>query len=253
MRRPAARGGRGAGPSAMILIIADPSDTGALWLRGALGRRVAGPVRLVTPAQLAYAPSIAHRLGGPGDGFRFALADGDVLTGERLTGVVNRMVGMPFAHLAHAHPDDRAYAEGELHAFLLGWLGSLDCPMLNEPSPDCLAGPLFGEIHARHFAALAGLGVGAARLDPANPSAPALATRPTMRHFVLEGRLIGPIVPAADRDSLLQFGRLWGARLMQIDSDEAGDRRRFHAASSLADFPSGGEALLRAVAEVLAR
>lgn len=237
----------------MILVIADPSDAAALWLGRALAGRLAAPVRFVTPAQLVYSPRIAHRFDGAGNGFSFALPDGETLTGEGLSGVINRFVAIPSAHLAAAHPEDRAYAESELQAFLLGWLGSLDCPMFNAPSPECLAGPHFGEIQALHFAALAGLDVPLARLGTAAPGAIPPETGPAMRHFVLDGRLIGPILPAEDRDALLQFAQLWGARLLQIDSGEGLGRRRFHAATSLVDFPSGGQALLRAIAAVLER
>jgi hypothetical protein len=39
------------------------------------------------------------------------------------------------------HPDDRQYAAAEMQAFLLAWLDSLECPVLNRPSPSNLSGP----------------------------------------------------------------------------------------------------------------
>ena len=45
------------------------------------------------------------------------------------------------AELAHVHEDDRSYAAAEMQAFLLAWLSSLECPVLNRPSPSNLGGP----------------------------------------------------------------------------------------------------------------
>ena len=43
--------------------------------------------------------------------------------------------------LGHVHEQDRTYAAAEIQAFLLAWLSSLECPVLNRPSPSNLGGP----------------------------------------------------------------------------------------------------------------
>ena len=53
-------------------------------------------------------------------------------------GMINRIRAVPTAHLHAADVAERDYAACELHAFLLGWLASFDCPMLNPPAPDRL-------------------------------------------------------------------------------------------------------------------
>ena len=59
--------------------------------------------------------------------------------------------------LPHIVESDREYLAAEMTAFLLAWLTSLECPMLNRPTPTCLAGP-----HLRREALVnrvAGLGI----------------------------------------------------------------------------------------------
>ena len=73
-------------------------------------------------------------------------------------GMINRIRAVPTAHLHAADAAERDYAASELHAFLLGWLASFDCPMLNPPAPELLAGPSHSRLSALHFAAIAGLG-----------------------------------------------------------------------------------------------
>ena len=74
----------------MILIVAEPGDIGALWLRTQLARRLAHPVEIVTPAQLVYAPSILQRLTSRCSDADFRLGDGRTLCMSAVRGMVNR-------------------------------------------------------------------------------------------------------------------------------------------------------------------
>jgi hypothetical protein len=232
-----------------LLILANPDDRAALWLRGALVSLADMPVQVLTPTRLVCARSITHRLPSPSGDFRFEFADGDVLLAGEIVGLVNRMTALPTAHLEFAAAD-RAYAEAELHAFLLGWLGSLACPMLNPPAPESLAGAWHSDVAALHLAALAGLDCASASVDADTPLEPARATA-EMVHFVLDGRVIGPILPARDRDSLLQFAHLWGTRLLQVETARQRGKLTYVAASAVPHYSLGGHALVRAMAEVL--
>ncbi|OCP00659.1 MULTISPECIES: hypothetical protein [unclassified Ensifer] len=234
----------------MLLVLANPDDREALWLRTALVSLVDMPVEVLTPTRLICARSITHRLPSTSGGFRFEFADGGVLLAGEVAGLVNRMTTMPTAHLEFAAPVDRAYAEAELHAFLLGWLGSLACPMLNPPAPESLAGAWHSEVAALHLATLAGLNCAVASVDADAPFLPA-RTPAQMVHFVLDGKVIGPILPAGDRDALLQFGHLWGTRLLQVETARQGGKLTFVSASALPHYSLGGRALVRAMAEVL--
>jgi hypothetical protein len=236
----------------VIAILAEPADLGALWLRSQLLRRLAPPVEIVTPARLVYSRSILHRLTSTESEARFELADGMTLRTPGLRGIVNRLTSLPTAHLAGAAAVERDYAAAELHAFLLGWLASLDCPLLNPPAPENLAGPSHSNLSTLHFAALSGLSCQPAIVAVGTPQPPPPAPVGTaVRHFVLDGQVIGPPLPSATRDSMILFARLWGARLVQIETTRDRGRHEFIAASSVVDLQAGGEALVRAISRVL--
>jgi hypothetical protein len=71
-------------------------------------------------------------------------------------------------------------------------------------------------------------------------------------HFVLDGRLIGPVIPGTARDRLLAFAQLWGTRLLQIHSRKSGGTWHLVGATGSVDFRLGGRALLSALARLLA-
>ena len=235
----------------MILVIADSSDWPALWLAERLRPRVPVPVTVVTPARLVYARSIVHRMDSAGGGFSFAFPDDERITDGEVQGVVNRFATLPTTHYQRAAPAERAYLAGELSAFLLGWLETLDCPVLNPPAPGMLAGEAPDPILIRHYAAAAGLFCDPVRLDAGRPAVPPCPAGPIAVHFVLDGRLIGPPLPPQERDAMIHFASMWRTRLVQIESDAKNGRRRLLAATSFADYSRGGAALVRAIASAL--
>jgi hypothetical protein len=232
----------------VILIIAEPTDLPALWLRPRLAARVATAVATVSPIQLVCSRQIVHRLSDGGADSRFVLAGGAIIESSVLTGVVNRLGAAPTAHLARAPLRDRIYARDELHAFLLGWLASLECSTINRPEPDFLAGPWHPPLEALQLAALAGLPCRPRRLAVGEVEMVASETGPLRTHFVLDGQLVGPLAPAGLRDALLRFAALWGGRLVQVDFAVAGREPTFHAATSFVDYRLGGDLLVRALA-----
>jgi hypothetical protein len=64
-----------------------------------------------------------------------------VIASREIRAVITRMPAVGEVEVAHVHPDDRRYAAAEMQAFLLAWLSSLECPVLNRPSPNNLGGP----------------------------------------------------------------------------------------------------------------
>jgi len=70
-----------------------------------------------------------------------AVADGNVISVKDITGVLTRIHCVSGHELTGIVPQDRGYVAGEMTAFLLAWLSSLTCPVLNEPSTTCLSGP----------------------------------------------------------------------------------------------------------------
>ena len=235
----------------MILVLAEPADAGALWLRSQLKRHLATEVQVVTPAGLVLARSIVHRLTSERTESCFQFSDGRTLRVSAVQGIINRITAAPTVHFARAEHAEREYAATELHAFLLGWLASLECPLLNSPAPESLAGPSHSRLVALHFAALAGLYGRRATVAADAPQPPMhTATGNVAIHFVLDGQVIGPLLPAATRDALILFARLWGARLVQIETVHDGGRYEFVSATSVVDFRAGGGALVHAIARV---
>ena len=72
-----------------------------------------------------------------------AVIDGQMIATREIRAVITRIPAVGEAELAHVHEEDRRYAVAEMQAFLLAWLMSLKCPVLNRPSPSNLAGPLW--------------------------------------------------------------------------------------------------------------
>jgi hypothetical protein len=60
---------------------------------------------------------------------------------SEITGVLTRLSWVVQDELMHIMPIDRAYVALEMNAFLLALLHGLACPLLNRPTPTCLAGP----------------------------------------------------------------------------------------------------------------
>jgi len=93
---------------------------------------------LLTCADLAR-PGWRYVAGNPAAGF--ADIDGQVIATSAIRAVVTRMPAVGETELGHVHEEDRSYAAAEIQAFLLAWLSSLECPVLNHPSPSNLGGP----------------------------------------------------------------------------------------------------------------
>ncbi|KQU61645.1 hypothetical protein ASG67_00135 [Sphingomonas sp. Leaf339] len=240
----------------MILIIARPDDVAALWLHAAIRAFVTVPVRLLTPAALVYTPSIVHRMATGSTDWRVSLRDDTSIGCTDVTGIVNRLTAAPNDHFARAGAGERAYAESELHAFLLGWLGSMNCPVLNPPAPEGLAGVWHDVVGAWQRATMAGFACDPVDLSPDRP----LPTLPQLRssaidegttHFVLDDQVIGPHLSRTDRDAMLHLARSWGTRLIQIDTRDDAGRPTFVTATSLPHYPMGGGLLVRAMARAL--
>lgn len=114
-------------------------------------------------------------------GWRQSLSDGDggtaVVGGRRVTqneisGVLTLLPCVTEQELVDIRPQDRPYVAAEMTAFLLYWLSrlSLQCPVLNRPTPACLSGPYWRREKWAQVAAKAGIPVLPARLRVARDS-----------------------------------------------------------------------------------
>jgi hypothetical protein len=97
-------------------------------------------VLLMTPADLSQQGWKFH-LGGPMGST--AVVAGRPIKATAIAAVMTRLPAVSDHDLPHIVPSERAYVAAEMNAFLLAWLTSLTCPLLNRPTPQCLSGPLW--------------------------------------------------------------------------------------------------------------
>ena len=110
--------------------------------------------RLLTPDDLSE-PGWRYRVGRAGESR--AVADGQPLDAADIAGLLVRLPGVSGRELLRIDTEHRDYAAAEMHAFLAAWLTELPCPVLNRPTPGCLAGPAWRPEQWTHAAA--GLGI----------------------------------------------------------------------------------------------
>ena len=87
---------------------------------------------------------------------RFVVS-GRVHAVSEIAGVLVRLPAISENELERIAVSDRRYVASEINAFLIYWLSSLPCPVLNRPSPRSLAGPGWYPEHWVHCAAAVGL------------------------------------------------------------------------------------------------
>jgi len=119
----------------MLIILAKRGDETAAWLADRWRRHDAV---LVSPADLSRSGWNLH-LASPGKSTtRIGRRD---VRNDEIDGVVTRIPCVEADDLHHIVPSDRQYVASEMTAFLLVWLSSLACPILNHPTPNSLGGP----------------------------------------------------------------------------------------------------------------
>jgi hypothetical protein len=120
--------------TSFFLVIANRTDIPALGLAGA----AAPEVRLMTPADLSRG-GWTLRLGDIAAST--VVIGGEVVAASAIAGVLTRLAAVTAHDLPHIAASDRFYVAAEMTAFLLAWLTALNCPLVNRPTPQCLAGP----------------------------------------------------------------------------------------------------------------
>ena len=238
----------------MIVILCHPGDAAALWLAATMREFVGGGIELVTVEELVYSRRIVHRQNDYGDSGSIALADGRTLRAETIAGLVNRVSYLPTQHFARALAEDRAYAEAELHAFLLAWINGVAGRVINPPLPAALGGGTFPLPTLVHLAAMAGLPTEAWRASaaPGADSQPPLPT--THAAVVFDRRIFGMLLPRALQEGCRRLAALTGTSLLQIEFIQTDGRGfRFKSATGAVDFRIGGKSLARDLALAFAR
>jgi hypothetical protein len=113
----------------VFVVVASSADSPAQ----AFVRRYAGQgLRLLTPGDLSYA-GWCYRLG--------AMPTAVAIIGEQpvavrnIVGVLTRLSSVSAYDVDHIAAADQTYVAAEMQAFLFSWLTSLNCPVVNQPTP----------------------------------------------------------------------------------------------------------------------
>lgn len=85
------------------------------------------------------------------------MLDGRRVPVANLQAVLTRRPAVLAEELTSLTPSDRSYAAAETNAFLVAWLTSLRCRVVNRPTTTSLCGPAWDAIHWRSAAAAAGV------------------------------------------------------------------------------------------------
>jgi hypothetical protein len=123
------------GSAKTLLVVANRWDATA---RSFAQRYRAQGVCLLTPEDLSRSGWV-YSLGRRKEHSQAAVVDG-VISSERIGGVLTRLPCVSEQDLPQIVSTDRAYVAAEMNGFLLAWLTALPCPVLNRPTPGCLAG-----------------------------------------------------------------------------------------------------------------
>lgn len=120
---------------ATFLVVANSWDAVS---RSFVERQRDGGVQLLTPRDLSRV-GWSCSFGTMGVRSRAVVA-GRLLEDREIHGVLTRLPGVSEQELLHIAAGDRTYVVAEMNAFLLAWLTTLPCPVLNRPTPRCLSG-----------------------------------------------------------------------------------------------------------------
>ena len=240
----------------MILVLCEESDIAALWAANGLRSRGL-PLTVLTGAALASAQRWRHTIRADGTHAAVRL-NGRTLCDRHVRAVFNRLPAVPRAWLSRIGGPDGVYAAQEMYAFYLSWLHSLSAPILNPPTPQGLCGNMR---HRSAWVALAvRVGLPVHRFSQTSNDDPAATWHlrgndATRTVFVVGEETIGPPdLVQAHRSACLTFARAAGCPLVGIDFARGTDNHwRMTTASVIPNIYAGGEALLDALAAVLAR
>lgn len=142
---------------------------------------------------------------------------GQTIPQPEITGVLTRRAWVREDELIHIVPADRAYVAAEMSAFLISWLSSLNCPVLNLPTPSCLSGPNWRHEQWVRAAARAGLPVRPSyRRVPALAETGEQALHVPLAYMTVVGDLVLGALNGIQRDHARQLARAAGTNLLGI-------------------------------------
>lgn len=235
----------------MWLVLCSPADRPALRAVRGLLQRGLTPIEAVSAEALLLAPFWDHRILVDGAATSTVrLHDGRTIEHTAVRGVLCRIGALPGVPIGASAPDE-AYIRQERAALLLSWLASLR-NVINEPTPQGLAGAWRPPAHTQWLAAAAGLPVFPERYRGPFESGDARPTGlPRASVVVFDGKVYGSRMPEPLCDACAAYARLSRTRLSGLDFVRAYGDWVFEAETPMPDLAIGGAALLDALAAAL--
>jgi len=223
----------------MLVILANRGDETAAWLAS---RWQSHGAVLLTAADLS-ASGWRYCL-PPSGKSRAVVAGREVMTGE-ITCVLTRMSAVYEQELGHIVPTDRSYVASEMTAFLLAWLSSLTCPVLNRPTPNCLSGPNWRSERWVRLASRLGIAVTPVRRTVSH-SSNGPASQSNCEVLVAGDQCFGNAAPELNEQSRL-LAKVAGADLLAVQFTGPESGSEFVSASLRPDLasPEVADAVLR--------
>jgi hypothetical protein len=153
-----------------------------------------------------------------------------------IRGVLVRRPWIMDLELAHIAASDREYVAAEMNAFLISWLTSLTCPVLNRPSGTCLCGPNWRPLQWAHAAARAGITVEAVHWKVRAPRQPVSpdpsASRPPVEVTVVGEQCFGA-PDEAHAAGARQLAKIAGTALLRVWFHPGKGTPRFLSATAM--------------------
>jgi hypothetical protein len=243
----------------MWLVISEPSDESGIWAYQKLSERGLGPIDLIAPEELSYLRSCEYEITSDYSNFEFVLFNGKTIKSEDIQGILNRFY---YVHTMHfAYSKDAGYATEEMNAFFIGWLGSLEVPVLNKPLPYNFHGRYRHVSSWRYLAAKAGL-------NTIKYSSSDLAVNqqydPNLGHYCANGFITSAIVVDDEvieinsedlsseiKEGCIKLGHLSETRLLQLYFARAGQDLVFSYASPFPQLVLGGNRIIDKIKDAL--
>ncbi len=147
----------------------------------------------------------------------FAVVSGQIVDLADIEAVLIRWPGIFAPELIQIAEHDRDYVASEMMAFLVSWLSSLSCPVINKPTPVNLTGPAWRLEQWTHAAALLGIPVKPARRHVArNAVEKELAAEPAPATVTVVGDRCFGDVEALLLEQSRQLARAGGVSLLKV-------------------------------------
>lgn len=219
----------------MLAILAHRGDTVAQAL---VERWADHDARLLSPEDLSV------------EGWRYR--PGDVVSSTAMVGqervacrdldaALTRLPWVFEQDLPYIVPEDRSYVAAEMSAFLLAWLSELQCPVVNRPTPNCLAGPLWRRERWAQVAVNLGISVAPVprrviSLDGASAAADAAGATPHGAALTVVGNAVIGAAPDELASHARTLARAAQADLLVVQFDGFDRDARFVSASPWPDL-----------------